>query len=148
MKRGLKIGLLTLVVLFLVIQFIPRSYNQQGVKAANDLAQAVPVPKNVGLVLKRSCYDCHSNHTDYPLYSWLQPIRLMMDRHVSKGMEELNFNEFGTYSSRKQRSKIRAIGESIEEGTMPLSSYTIIHRNAILSKEDKALLLNWAKQTN
>jgi hypothetical protein len=148
MKRGLKIGLLTLVVLFLVIQFIPRSYNQQGVKVANDLAQAVPVPKNVGLVLKRSCYDCHSNHTDYPLYSWLQPIRLMMDRHVSKGMEELNFNEFGTYSSRKQRSKIRAIGESIEEGTMPLSSYTIIHRNAILSKEDKALLLNWAKQTN
>jgi hypothetical protein len=148
MKRGLKISLIALVVLFLVIQFIPRNYNQQGVTAANDLAQAVPVPENVRLVLKKSCYDCHSNHTDYPLYSWLQPIRLIMDTHVSKGKEELNFNEFGTYSARKQRSKIRAVGESLEEGTMPLSSYTIIHRNAILSKEDKALLLNWVKQTN
>ncbi|CAN5486156.1 heme-binding domain-containing protein [soil metagenome] len=148
MKRGLKIGLITLVVLFLIIQFIPRNYNQQGVTAANDLTQIIPVPENVGLLLKRSCYDCHSDHTDYPLYSWLQPIRLMMDRHVSKGKEELNFNEFGTYSARKQRSKIRAIGEILEEGSMPLSSYTIIHRNAILSKEDKVLLLNWVKQTN
>jgi hypothetical protein len=148
MKRGLKIGLSTLVILFLVIQFIPRNYNQQGVTAANDLTRIVAVPKDVALVLQRSCYDCHSNHTEYPLYSWLQPIRLMMDRHVSKGKEELNFNEFGTYSTRKQRSKIRAIGESLEEGSMPLSSYTIIHRNAILSKEDKALLLNWVKQTN
>jgi hypothetical protein len=148
MKRGLKIGLSTLVILFLVIQFIPRNYNQQGVTAANDLTRIVAVPKDVALVLQRSCYDCHSNHTEYPLYSWLQPIRLMMDRHVSKGKEELNFNEFGTYSARKQRSRIRAIGQSLEEGSMPLSSYTIIHRNAILSKEDKALLLNWVKQTN
>ncbi|MGY4386444.1 hypothetical protein ACVWYN_003499 [Pedobacter sp. UYP24] len=148
MKRGLKISLITLVILFLAIQFIPRYYNQQGGAAANDLTQTIPVPKSVGLVLKKSCYDCHSNHTNYPLYSWLQPIRLMMDRHVSEGKEELNLNEFGTYSARKQRSKIRAIGESIEEGTMPLSSYTIIHRNAILSKEDKTLLLKWVKQTN
>ncbi|WP_431200462.1 heme-binding domain-containing protein [Mucilaginibacter sp. P19] len=56
--------------------------------------------------------------------------------------------EFGDYAARRQRSRIRAIGESLEEGAMPLGSYTMIHRDAILTKEDKATLLNWAKETS
>jgi hypothetical protein len=71
----------------------------------------------------------------------------MMDWHVRQGKEDLNFNEFATYTPRKQRSKLRAIGESLEEGSMPLSSYTFIHRSAMLSKADKALLYNWVKQS-
>ncbi len=71
-----------------------------------------------------------------------------MDKHVRDGKAELNFNAFGTYTARRQRSKIRAIDESLREGSMPLSSYTLVHRNAILSKADKALLMNWAEQTS
>ncbi|MGF7079093.1 heme-binding domain-containing protein [Mucilaginibacter sp. UYCu711] len=148
MKRVIKISLIVIVALFIIIQFIPRDHNESEAMAANDISKVYAVPVNVGAILKRSCYDCHSNHTEYPLYSWLQPIRLMMDRHVSKGKEELNFNAFGTYSSRKKSSKLRAIGESLEEGSMPLSSYTLIHRNAILSTKDKATLMNWVKQNS
>jgi hypothetical protein len=148
MKRVIKISLTVVVALFIIIQFIPRDHNESEAIQANDISKVYAVPVNVGAILKTSCYDCHSNHTEYPLYSWLQPIRFMMDRHVSKGKDELNFNEFGTYSSRKQRSKLRAIGESLEEGSMPLSSYTIIHRSAILSTKDKATLMNWVKQSS
>jgi hypothetical protein len=145
MKRVIKISLTVIIALFIIIQFIPRDHNESETMLANDISKTFAVPINVGVILKRSCYDCHSNKTNYPFYSRIQPMRYMMDRHVSKGKEELNFNEFGAYSSRKQRSKLRAIGESLDEGSMPISAYTFIHKNAILSKEDKAILMNWIK---
>ncbi|NHA05541.1 heme-binding domain-containing protein [Mucilaginibacter sp. HC2] len=148
MKRLLKplLGIGTL--LLIALQFIPRDHNEAGNTAVNAIDRVYKIPANVSVILKRSCYDCHSDQTDYPWYARLQPVRLMMDRHVRNGKAELNFNTFGTYTARKQRSKLRAIGQSLEEGSMPLSSYTLLHRNAILSQTEKAQLMNWVKQTS
>jgi hypothetical protein len=66
-----------------------------------------------------------------------------LDDHIQKGKVELNFNEFNTYSSRRKMSKLRSIESSINKGTMPLPSYTLIHSNTILSERDKALLMTW-----
>ncbi len=148
MKRVIKIVLTVIVILFVGIQFMPRDHNQSSAIPVNDMTKIYSVPAKVDAILKKSCYDCHSNNTSYPFYARIQPMRYMMDGHVRRGKEDLNFNEFGAYSSRKQRSKLRAIGESLEEGSMPLSSYTLIHRNAVLSKEDKTLLMNWVKLTS
>ncbi|GAC1314040.1 MAG: heme-binding domain-containing protein [Mucilaginibacter sp.] len=148
MKRIIKISLAGLIVLFIVIQFIPRDHNDGQQAAVNSITKLYPVPGNVQSILKKSCYDCHSNRTNYPWYAQIQPFRFMLDSHIRQGKDALNFDAFGTYSSRKQRSKLRAIGESLDEGSMPLSSYTLIHRKAALSKEDKALLMNWVKQTS
>lgn len=148
MKRVIKIVFAVLFILFVAIQFIPRDHNQSVGIQVNDVTKIYPVSAKVNAILKSSCYDCHSNNTSYPFYASIQPMRYLMDGHVRKGKKELNFNDFETYSFRKQRSKLRAIVESLEEGSMPLSSYTFIHRNAILSKEDKALLINWVKLTN
>ncbi|WP_173820174.1 heme-binding domain-containing protein, partial [Niastella vici] len=60
---------------------------------------------------------------------------------------ELNFSEFGSYSLRRQISKLKSIENSINDGTMPLSSYTFIHKNAKLSQNDKALIIDWVQKT-
>ncbi|MBB3971238.1 heme-binding domain-containing protein [Mucilaginibacter phyllosphaerae] len=148
MKRMFKRLLGVALLLFTAIQFISRDHNETGNTPVHDISGVYHLPAGVGLILKRSCYDCHSNQTEYPWYARLQPVRLLMDRHVRDGKAELNFNAFGTYSARKQRSKLRAIGESLEEGSMPLSSYTLLHRDAILSKAEQILLMNWVKQTS
>lgn len=148
MKRALKITLVVIGILFMVVQLIPRDHNESGSVQPNDPTKVFPVPANVGAILKKSCYDCHSNHTNYPWYAQIQPFRYMLDGHIRGGKAELNFDEFGSYTARKQRSKLRAIAESLDEGSMPLSSYTLIHRNAILSKEDKLTLANWLKVIN
>jgi len=67
----------------------------------------------------------------------------MMARHIKNGKYNLNFSEFGSYSKRKQANKLRAIETSIKEGSMPLSSYTIMHTDAKLSAEDKKLITDW-----
>jgi hypothetical protein len=58
----------------------------------------------------------------------------------------LNFSEFKTYTEKRKTKKFREISEELEEDEMPLPSYTWVHKNAILTPEQKAILLAWAKK--
>ena len=127
MKHIIKIVLAVVIILFIAIQFIPRDQNKSEKVSVNDLTKVYQVPGNVQAIFKNSCYDCHSNNTDYPWYARVQPIRTIVDGHVRQGKVDLNFNEFGTYSERKKRHKLEAIGNSITENTMPIPSYLFIH---------------------
>jgi hypothetical protein len=66
-----------------------------------------------------------------------------MASHIDEGKGELNFDEFANYSKRRQLSKLKAMQGAIEDESMPLPSYTLIHRGAILSEKNKKLLKDW-----
>jgi hypothetical protein len=104
-------------------------------------------PTNVAGVLKISCYDCHSNNTRYPWYANIQPMGWLLADHIKDGKAELNFEEFGSYSKRRQLSKLKSIAGSVKDGSMPLASYTWMHRDAKLSAEKRALIIDWATRT-
>jgi hypothetical protein len=146
MSRIKKI-LLAILIVLIVIQFIQPARNKNGQVLATDISKMVSLPQHVQAILKTACYDCHSNNTIYPWYTNIQPVGWMMARHIKEGKEELNFSEFGSYASRRQLSKLKAIGNSIQDDDMPLASYTFIHKNARLTNEEKALIINWAKIT-
>lgn len=143
MMKWLKKIAIVLVVILVGVQFIPANVNQQDYIPKTDFRHVYNVPNNVMSILQTSCYDCHSNNTKYPWYSNIQPIRLMMDHHVEEGMKELNFSEFGNYSERRKRNKLRAISEQIEKGKMPLPSYLWLHSDAKLSNEEKKILMEF-----
>jgi len=146
MSRTKKI-LLGLLAMFIIIQFIQPARNNNGQVLPTDISKQCSLPQNVQAVLKTSCYDCHSNKTHYPWYSYIQPVRWILDRHINEGKENLNFSEFGAYSARRQLSKLKAIENSIHDNTMPLSSYTLIHKNARLTPDDNVLIMDWARKT-
>lgn len=135
--------ILGLAVVLIAIQFFQPLRNQSDEVTASHIERVYNVPQNVKAILTQSCYDCHSNNTRYPWYSRIQPGAWYMARHIKKGKEELNFSTFGEYSARKQRNKFRAMAGQVKDGEMPLSSYTLIHRNAVLSPEDKQVLIAW-----
>lgn len=135
--------ILGLAVVLIAIQFFQPLRNQSDEVTASHIERVYNVPQNVKAILTQSCYDCHSNNTGYPWYSRIQPGAWYMARHIKKGKEELNFSEFGDYSIRRQRNKFRAMAGQVKDGEMPLSSYTLIHRNAVLSPEDKQVLIAW-----
>ena len=114
----------------------------------SEFTKVYKVPKNVETILKTSCYDCHSNNTNYPLYSYVQPARFFMESHIKKGKENLNFNEWGNYTNRKQNNKLDIIVKQIKSNEMPLSSYTLIHKNAILTPTQKEEVINWINTIN
>lgn len=114
----------------------------------SEFTKVYKVPKNVETILRTSCYDCHSNNTNYPLYSYVQPARFFMESHIKKGKENLNFNEWGNYTNRKQNNKLDIIVKQIKSNEMPLSSYTLIHKNAILTPTQKEEVINWINTIN
>ncbi|MES2779632.1 MAG: heme-binding domain-containing protein [Bacteroidota bacterium] len=136
----------TLLAVLVLIQFIPTAKNNGEAFGENDIAHVVTVPADVQEILKESCNDCHSNHTDYPWYSKVQPVGFWLNDHVNEGKHELNFSEFATYKKKRQLHKLDEVVEMIDEHEMPLSSYTLIHKNAVLSSEQQYSLVNWAKQ--
>lgn len=135
--------ILGLAVVLIAIQFFQPLRNQAVEVPATHIERVYTVPQNVKAILVQSCYDCHSKNTHYPWYSRIQPGAWYMAEHIKKGKEELNFSEFGDYSVRRQRNKFRAMAGQVKDGEMPLSSYTLIHRNAVLSPEDKQVLIAW-----
>ncbi|PKB18483.1 heme-binding domain-containing protein [Flavobacterium sp. 5] len=137
------------LIIFLLIQLYQPARNialEQDLTA--NFTKVYNVPKNVEAILRTSCYDCHSNNTNYPWYSNIQPVGIFMKNHINEGKENLNFNEYGNYSQRKQNSKLKAISKQIKLNEMPLASYTLIHKNAILSSSQKQEVMDWIEKTS
>ncbi len=132
-----------MLLVFAGIQFIPTNRNQSNIVPPTDLMAVYNVPEKVEVIFKTSCYDCHSNNTAYPWYNKIQPASWIMQGHIKKGKAELNFNEFGSYSERRQKSKFKSILSQIKDGEMPLASYTWLHREAKLSENEKMALEDW-----
>ncbi|TGL18893.1 heme-binding protein [Leptospira yanagawae] len=125
---------------FLFFQLFPVPRENPPVTAEID------APNEVKTILKRSCYDCHSNETVWPLYSYIFPISYLVTNHVTEGREELNFSDFRSLAERKQRKKIYEVWEQVDEGEMPPKDYQLLHPSSQLSEVDKEVLKNWANQ--
>jgi hypothetical protein len=138
-----KISLLVLLIVFVGIQFIPTKRNQSENVPKTDFIIVNNAPKNIKNTFQTSCYDCHSNNTLYPWYNKVQPVAWLLENHIEEGKAELNFSEWDLYSDRRKKSKLKSIISQIEDNEMPLSSYTIIHKNANLSIEQKNEIINW-----
>tara|TARA_R110002126_G_scaffold249004_1_gene391937 strand:+ start:1161 stop:1616 length:456 start_codon:yes stop_codon:yes gene_type:complete len=129
------------LIAFVIIQFFPTDKNERYTIPETDFMMFNKVPSKIENQLKVSCYDCHSNNTVYPWYSKVQPAAWFLEDHIKEGKKELNFNEWSDYSDRRKKSKLRSIIKQIESGEMPMDSYTLIHKDAILSENDKKVVI-------
>lgn len=137
--------IIALLVVFIAIQFIPSEKNMHDVDVTKSVVALYSTPELVTTILQKACNDCHSENTIYPWYSKIQPAMAFMSDHVKDGKKHLNFDLYGTYSLRRQFNKFEELVEVIEKDEMPLTSYTLIHRDAVLNAEEKEVLKTWAR---
>ncbi len=142
-KSIIKRTFIVLSVAAVGIQFFHPAKNNDATIGANHISKMYTVPANVDVILQKACYDCHSNYTKYPWYNNIQPVNWWLNDHIVEAKDELNFSEFGTYKLLRQSKKLKKSAKEIEEGEMPLSSYTLIHRDAILTPEEKQAVIGW-----
>lgn len=148
MKRKLKKIALVFFLMFVAIQFYqPKQNTSSSFDFGKNFANNYNVPPSVLNSLQIACYDCHSNNTKYLWYDYIQPARMFVENHIKNGKGELNFNEFASYSNRKQQSKLDAISKEIKSGDMPLNSYTLLHSEANLKEEEKEAIITWIDKT-
>ncbi len=140
----LKKILLFLLVIFIAIQFIhPRANKAKGAQP-NYIGQSFSIPEDVRAILHKACNDCHSNNTRYPWYSNIQPVDWWLTNHIKDGKAELNFDEYTNRSLRYQYHKMEELIDQVKKNEMPLNSYTWIHKDAILTDQEKVSLTAWA----
>lgn len=135
--RILKATIIVLLVVLVGIQFVPIQRNKINTVSKSDFIKTYNPPLAVRNILKTSCYNCHSNNTNYPWYSYIQPLGMYLQNHIDEGKSELNFSEFNDYSSRMKNLKLNSIVNQVEDEKMPLPSYLIIHKEAELSKSER-----------
>lgn len=129
--------IIALALIFIGIQFIP--VTRTNPEVVSDFAG----PMDVKNILKRSCYDCHSNETKWPWYSYVAPASWFVTHHVEEGRAHLNFSNWAQISGNMY---LRGeICEEIEQGEMPLESYLLLHSRAKVSEEELDTLKLWAE---
>jgi len=133
---------LILVLIFvplLAIQFVPVG------RANPSVTHEVDAPSDALAVLRRSCFDCHSNTTKWPWYSYVAPMSWFVADHVRDGRRHMNFSEWDHLDADVQAHLIAEVWEEVSEGEMPLTSYLLLHGSARLSDDDRHTLQHWAE---
>jgi len=138
-KRRFIISAALLAALILLIQLVPVEKTNPPIES--DLVAPVQV-KNI---LQRACYDCHSHETRWPWYSRIAPVSWWLAAHVTEGRADLNFSQWPLFDLETRGLFLRDIEKQLLDGTMPLWSYVVGHREARLSDRDREILLEWAR---
>lgn len=134
-----KIILGVVVVAFIAVQFVPVSRTNPPVTGE------IKAPAEVMDIFKTACYDCHSNETVWPWYSYIAPVSFLVAHDTNHGREYVNFSEWDSYSADDKEEAIEEIWEEVEEDHMPLWFYVILHPEAKLSDGDKEIIKNWSE---
>lgn len=108
--------------------------------------QDVAAPPDVDVLLRRACYDCHSNETVWPWYTHVAPVSWLLARDVREARRELNFSTWDVYTTKKKTKKLEETAKEVTEGEMPPRSYVMVHRNAALPPADAERLRAWTAE--
>ncbi len=101
---------------------------EDGVDTSNPPVTAdVPASAAVKGILRRACYDCHSNETQWPWYGRIAPVSWLLARDVREGRAELNFSTWNQYSTQQRVKKLK---ESWEEVAKPRDVPPPAHRRS------------------
>ena len=146
MHRIVKRALMVFGAAFVVVQFVGPARTNPVTDPAKTLKHKAPIPPAVDAILTRSCRNCHSNETVWPWYSYVAPASWAVVRDVNEGREHLNLSHW-THTSEEGADLLDTMCREARRGTMPIRSYTWIHRSAVLSDADKKLLCRWTADT-
>jgi hypothetical protein len=144
-KRLKRIGVLGLLAV-IALQFTNPAHQNPPVLTGHDLFATNAPPPSIASLLRNSCYDCHSFETKWPWESYVAPVSWLVARDVEAARSNLNFSDWPHNDARRARKRWRHIAEEVEDGEMPLPSYTRMHRQARLDERQRAELVKWAKE--
>jgi hypothetical protein len=139
MKRKLRAALVGFAAALLVAQVIPMDRSSPPVESE------VPASPEVKAVLQRSCYNCHSNQTEWPWYSRVAPVSWLLAHDVNEGRSLVNYSTWNRLSAVDQAKAVHESWEHVDEGEMPPWYYVPVHPEARLSDRDRELLRTWAE---
>lgn len=137
---------IVLIAIVVVMQLIPSGLPEVISENENDLIVNSNVPDSVAYLLKNTCYDCHSNETVYPWYSYVAPVSWLVARDTKLGRAELNFSNWESNDKMHKAKYLDDIIDEVSDGGMPMAIYPLMHPEAKLKKSDRQMIVDWAEE--
>ncbi len=104
--------------------------------------------RSIEPILRKSCYDCHSAHTDYPWYHNLPIVGGMLDDHIKEGREHLDLTDGFPFGGEDDQAELLAdMRKEIEAGDMPLLGYRLMHWGTLIEGARRDSVFNWIDRT-
>jgi hypothetical protein len=127
--------------LIAIAQFVPVTEDNPPVRG--DLQ----APAAVKTIVRRACYDCHSNETAWPWYGRVAPVPWLVSRHVNEARRRLNFSDWSDYAYDPETEvhKLRAISRLAGLGRMPPWYHQLTNPREHLTSAERETLMAWAK---
>jgi hypothetical protein len=130
------------VALLILLQFIQVEKTNPPIDEQNTLVTDEPVMS----ILKKSCYDCHSNETLWPSYASVAPISFFVASHVKDARKALNFSQYNIIEPSIKEARLKRAIITVKNEYMALPSYRYAHEGANLTKEEKEILMTWFEE--
>lgn len=137
--------LIVLVLLLIIIQFFTIDKTNPPTDPQKDFITITNPPVEFALMIKNSCYDCHSNQTKYPWYSNVAPVSWLLKNHIDDGRKHLNFSIWGEYDLKRQDHKLEECIDMVNSEEMPMKTYVLMHSEATLNDTQRNELVKWLK---
>ena len=146
--KNVKVIATVMVFVFIIAQLFRPEKNSGDIKSIDFFLNSTDTPENVRVILKNTCFDCHSDHTVYPWYNNITPINYWISKHIDDGKKHFNISQsqWSTASLKKKDHKFDELIEMIDTKEMPLKSYTWIHKEANLTDLQRQKIKAWAQK--
>ena len=140
LRATLKWGSLAVFALFLAIQLVPYGWRHTNPAAHSEPPWDSPRTRELAI---NACYDCHSNRTEWPWYSYVAPVSWLIVRDVRAGREALNLSTW----QREDEGEAEDLVEVVLNEEMPPWYYGIGHPGARLSESERLALARGLART-
>jgi hypothetical protein len=141
--KWLVIGLIAVLAL---IQLIQPSRTNPPVIASRSLEAHVKVPPEVQQVLKRTCYDCHSNATIWPWYAYVAPVSWYVAHDVSVARGHVNLQDWeAQINAQEGKEHLGLICKLVQKGQMPPADYRFMHKGTDLTPSEVNAVCAWSQ---
>ena len=144
MKKLLRMAVVAGIVGFVVLQIFPaKVIGIPTQDIGNNPPERFPFTggPEVEAIMRKACFDCHTNETRWPAYTRIAPGSWLMARDIHNGRNHLNFSKWADSDDDERQDDLENCQEQIESGAMPPWFYILpFHPEAKLTAAEKATL--------
>lgn len=127
------------LIITIAIQFIRPGISNPPV------TQDVEAGDSVKLVLRKACYNCHSNETKLAWFDYIAPGNWLVAEHVQKARKALNFSEWDKIPKDHQKGVLFEALNHMEFRTMPLPAYMLLHPMSKITETETNVLKSYLR---
>lgn len=134
MKKVFLILIGTGILVFVLIQLVPFGHNHANPATVSEPQWSSPEAR---ALVKTSCFQCHSNETNWTWYSNIAPASWLIQYDVNAGRGKFNLSDWNN-----NPGELDEMIQVIQEGEMPPIQYTLFHPSARLNDTQKQDLID------